>query len=284
MAATEQFAITAWKRKTPMLTDGAPLSDNLYEENGKIFLQLSGAKITAADPYTILFRAATDNDTDVFMRNTMSGYYNQKEKVVSVVREEKKMIVRTEISVKGKRFLCTDIYQSCREGILVTSRLCCKKGGGYLPRFGKTFYLDHSFENVSYCGRTGESYNDMKEQWPVSDVFCKVKDMTEPNIRPQESGNRCDCAFVSLDNGKTVVTFEAVENKFELGIKPYSDIELTRMRHREDEKRTGTYVTINAFQMGIGSGSCGPVTADNYRFPAGKDYELKFMIRWGELC
>ena len=284
VAATEQFAITAWKRKTPMLTDGAPLSDNLYEENGKIFLQLSGAKITAADPYTILFRAATDNDTDVFMRNTMSGYYNQKEKVVSVVREEKKMIVRTEISVKGKRFLCTDIYQSCREGILVTSRLCCKKGGGYLPRFGKTFYLDHSFENVSYCGRTGESYNDMKEQWPVSDVFCKVKDMTEPNIRPQESGNRCDCAFVSLDNGKTVVTFEAVENKFELGIKPYSDIELTRMRHREDEKRTGTYVTINAFQMGIGSGSCGPVTADNYRFPAGKDYELKFMIRWGELC
>ena len=86
-------------------------------------------------------------------------------------------------------------------------------------------------------------------------VNCRVKDMVEPNIKPQESGNRCDCGYVTVADGETAFTFTAVDNAFELGIKPYSDMELLSMRHRSDEVRTGTYVTISAFQMGIGTGS-----------------------------
>ena len=51
------------------------------------------------------------------------------------------------------------------------------------------------------------------------------------------------------------------------------------MRHREDEVRTGTYVTVSAFQMGIGTGSCGPATRDEYCFDAKKEYVLKFVIQ-----
>ena len=59
------------------------------------------------------------------------------------------------------------------------------------------------------------------------------------------------------------------DKAYELGIKPYSDRELLGMKHREDEKRTGTYVTISAFQQGIGTGICGPET---------KEYVLRFVI------
>ena len=52
------------------------------------------------------------------------------------------------------------------------------------------------------------------------------------------------------------------------------------MKHREDEVQSGTYVTISAFQMGIGTGSCGPATAKEHKYPAGKDYELRFIISW----
>ena len=118
----------------------------------------------------------------------------------------------------------------------------------------------------------------MKDQYPIDVVSCKVSDMTEPNIKPQESGNRCDCRWASISNGSETVTFEAVGKSFELGIKPYSDRELVGMKHMEDEIRTGTYVTISAFQKGIGTGICGPQTKDEFKYPVSRDYELRFVI------
>jgi hypothetical protein len=103
--------------------------------------------------------------------------------------------------------------------------------------------------------------------------------MTEPNIKPQESGNRCDTRWASVSDGKSKVSFTAVDKAFELGIKPYSDTELLTMKHREDEKRTGTYVTISAFQQGIGTGICGPVTAAEFRRSVKEDCELAFIIK-----
>ena len=119
----------------------------------------------------------------------------------------------------------------------------------------------------------------MKEQSQIEEVSCKVLDMTEPNIRPQESGNRCDCRWASVSNGRQTVTFTALDRPFELGIKPYSDRELLTMKHREDETVTGTYVTISAFQMGIGTGICGPKTAKEYCYSMERDYVLKFLIQ-----
>jgi hypothetical protein len=177
------------------------------------------------------------------------------------------------------QFELTDIYEGIADGILVTSRLHCLRGSGTIPRFGKAFRLNRRFDEVCYRGRTGESYCDMKEQFPISTVSCKVADMTEPNILPQESGNRCDCSWASVSDGAVSVRFEAVDRPFELGIKPYSDKALLRMRHREDEIRTGTYVTIQAFQQGIGTGSCGPRIAPEFMWNMKEDYVLRFLIR-----
>ena len=52
------------------------------------------------------------------------------------------------------------------------------------------------------------------------------------------------------------------------------------MKHREDEKVSGTYVTIEAFQMGIGTGSCGPATTEEFCYDIKQDYEVKFLISW----
>ena len=184
-------------------------------------------------------------------------------------------IINTEIDGA----ICWDTYENCEQGILVTSRLKCVKGKGNLPRFGKAFRLDERFREVEYLGRNGESYCDMKDHTQIEWVNCSVADMTEPNIRPQESGNRCECRYVKIADGSDQVGFVAEKKPFELGIKPYSDKELLDMKHREDEKITGTYVTISAFQMGIGTGSCGPATLPQYCYRADDEYELKFIIR-----
>lgn len=248
-----------------------------YEE-GKPCWHLGNSAMVLGEPATILFRAPTDNDKDFSLRSCMDPFLSQKEELISEEKENGSIRRVTRITCKKHVFVCTDHYEACENGILVTSTLHCEKGKGDVPRFGKAFRLDESFEDVVYTGRNGESYADMKEQFQIEKVSCRVSDMTEPNIRPQESGNRCDCRNVSLGNGIWKVTVSALEHPFELGIKPYSDRELLHMKHREDERRTGTYLTVSAFQMGIGTGSCGPKTAEQYRYPVKNDYVLKFVI------
>ena len=277
-ASREQLALYEHIPAPAADADGVPLSDLVTDQDGRDFT-VGGITIRPSDPYTILFRAPTDNDFVFFgLRNSMNDFIRQRENILSIEKGEKNAVITTEIKCKGASFVCTDTFEACEKGILVTSRLHCTKGKGDLPRFGKAFRLDPGFDHVTYYGRNGESYADMKDHTQIEKVCCSVSDMTEPNIKPQESGNRMDCRWASIENETGRITITAADKPFELGIKPYSDRELLTMKHREDEKVTGTYVTISAFQQGIGTGICGPETAPEYRYPADRDYELKFLI------
>ena len=247
--------------------------------SGKPEISAGGLSFTASDPYTILFRAPMDNDLALGgVRNTMAPFMNEKEKVISVLEENGRTIVKTAVSCRGHSFLCTDEYVRDDAGLLITSTLHCTRGGGNLPRFGKAFRLESSFDKVEYYGRNGESYADMKDQAQIEHVSCAVSDMTEPNIRPQESGNRMDTEWASVSDGSHTVTFSSEDGSFELGIKPYRDTYLAGMKHREDEKTTGTYVTVSAFQQGVGTGICGPGPSPDTLYPARRDYVLRFRI------
>ncbi len=246
--------------------------------------------LTASDPYTILFRAPTDNERNPYPNAPDPRPFIQQTSSTASVEylEGGKIRIVSKIAVGRKAFAVTDEYQCVREGVLVTSRICPDASGkkwsipglpaGILPRFGKAFALDESFDGVTYLARCGESYVDMEQQFPIRKTECTVADMTEPNIRPQESGNRRECRYVTLDNGAYEVTFTAVGKPFELGIKPYTDKALLSMKHREDEVRTGTYVTLSGIMMGIGTGSCGPATLPQYCYPADREYSMQFLI------
>lgn len=278
IVSQEQITVSLQAENTP---DVCPLPREAAVERGGLVLKENSRAVLAPAPQsTLLYRVGTDNDNDVTMNNSMTPYaVSQTEKILSAAKTANGWQVTTQITMKKAKFQVTDTYEGCADGVLVTSRIRCVSGGGILPRFGKSFRLDSAFDAVEYLGRTGESYCDMKEQFPIDTAACKVEDMTEPNIRPQESGNRCDCLWASVSDGRTKITFTAVDVPFELGIKPYSDRELLDMKHRTDETRTGTYVTIQAFQQGIGTGSCGPATAEQYKFSAKKEYTLKFVVK-----
>ena len=262
----------------------APLPEGLRFVDGRFCLELSdGHKLVAESPSTTLWRAATDNDRDPQGGNRMKRWYGTKETILSVRKTENGYEVRSRLTRDPLTvFEVTDTYEGVENGILVTSRLHCLRGKGTIPRFGKVFRLHKQFNRLQYRGRLGESYCDMKEQFPIgdfaSDAPC-IDRMTEPNIKPQESGNRCDCSFAALSDGRSTVRFDAVDRPFELGIKGCTDQALTAMKHREDELVTGTYVTIQAFQQGIGTGSCGPKVAAEFTYPVDEDYVLRFVIR-----
>ncbi|MBR3377696.1 MAG: hypothetical protein IKG44_08470 [Mogibacterium sp.] len=280
-AAREQIVLKENIPGIPADAGRYNIADMLDETGGLVRIRVGGVEITPAEPYTILFRAATDNDFIFFgTKNSVGDYADQRNEIVSVEILEKRMTVVTKITCKKNEFEVTDTYEAANDGkaVLVTSRLRCTKGKGNVPRFGKAFRFDERFDDVKYYGRCGESYADMKDQFPIEETTCKVGDMTEPNIKPQESGSRFDTRWASVSDGKTTVKFSAVDKAYELGIKPYSDRELLGMKHREDEKRTGTYVTVSAFQQGIGTGICGPETKDEFKYPVKDEYVLRFVI------
>lgn len=247
-------------------------------ENGLAIRLPDGKCLTTASQGTLLYRVRTDNDANLVCKDTMAPFFNQREKLLSLDQIENGWKTVTQIKNRKGTYLVTDTWEGCEGGILYTSKLHCTSGSGFLPRFGKSFRLDQDFDRVNYTGRTGESYCDMKDQFPFGTVSCTVAEMTEPNIRPQESGNRCDCTEATLSNGLVNITFKALNAPFELGIKPYSDRELYGMKQRSDEVCTGTYITLQAFQQGIGTGSCGPTVLPEHSYPACKDYELQFLI------
>lgn len=258
-----------------------PLPETVRFLNGRFCMELpDGHRLTAEAPFTSLWRAATDNDRDPQGGNTMKSWYGTRETILSVTQTEHGCELRSRLTKDPLNvFEVTDLFEGTENGILVTSRLHCVRGKGGIPRFGKVFRLHRCFDQLRYFGRTGESYGDMKDQAPIGAAEAAVRDMTEPNIKPQESGNRCDCQWAELTDGSVVVRFAAVDRPFELGVKPYSDLALTRMKHREDEHATGTYVTIQAFQQGIGTGSCGPRIAPEFCYPTDEDYVLRFVIQ-----
>ena len=273
----EQIVIA---QAVPTAPETTALPAGFAVENGRISFRLPNGKVLKTAPEgTLLYRAATDNDTNLFFANTMKPYAAQTEELVSCEKTDKGCKVVTKLANKKAKFLVTDTYEGVEDGVLVTSRLHCVSGKGIVPRFGKSFELDESFDEVRYHGRVGETYCDMRDQFVIGDVACRVADMTEPNIKPQESGNRMDCTEASLSDGSCEVSFTAVDKPFELGVKPYTDRALFTMKHREDEKRTGTYVTVQAFQQGIGTGACGPAIMPEFQYGVDRDYELKFLIR-----
>ncbi len=277
-AVSEEQIVLAQKVRSAPAVQALP--EGCAVDGGKLTVQQNGKTIlTGAEQGTLLYRAGTDNDTDLLFRKVMEPYQAQTEEVVSTERTANGWKVVTKVSNKKQKFTVTDTYEGVEGGVLVTSVLHCTSGGGTVPRFGKCFRLDEAFDAVRYVGRCGESYCDMKEQFPIKAMECTVADMTEPNIRPQESGNRMDCTVASVSDGTIRVTFEAIDKPFELGVKPYTDKELCAMKHRKDEIRTGTYVTIQAFQQGIGTGACGPNIMRSFRYSAKQDYTLKFLIR-----
>ena len=278
VVAEEQITLKQTAKAAPAADGSLPATFSV--SNGCFRLSLDQAEMVAADPYTILFRAGTDNDVSITGAKCMAPFYNEAEATPSVTQDGVATVVKTLVTAAKGKYEVTDRYENTPDGILVTSTIHRLSGKGALPRFGKTFRLPESFDTITYTGRLGESYCDMKDQFIIGTETRKVIDMTEPNIRPQESGNRCDCSVASVTDGRSTVTFEAVDGLFELAVKPYSDRELTQMKHRPDEKVTGTYISIQAFQQGIGTGSCGPATLPKFKYDGGRDYTLKFLIRY----
>ena len=146
-----------------------------------------------------------------------------------------------------------------------------------LPRIGLVTELPSQFQKVVWFGRgKGESYRDSKFSQPIDKYsVSSVDELWVDYEVPQESSNRTDTRWVKIGNGKTSLLAQFVDVKNDSKQRRMFDFQATHYRMKDvaeakhahelrKKKRDEVVLRLDAEHHGLGSGSCGPRTLDEY--------------------
>lgn len=152
-----------------------------------------------------------------------------------------------------------------------------------LPRFGLEIVMPEENERVEYFGfGPYEAYSDHKYQSRVGYFHTTATDNFEHYIYPQENSSHCDTrrAFVGTLTGHGLMIEKLYEaENFSFNAQHFSAMDLTQANHDyELVARKETYVYADMRMNGIGTGSCGPMAFEPYRFTE-KTFHCGIVLR-----
>ncbi|KAH6612628.1 hypothetical protein C7974DRAFT_346396 [Boeremia exigua] len=160
-----------------------------------------------------------------------------------------------------------------------------------LPRIGLVTELPSQFQTVEWFGRgTGESYRDSKLSQPVGKYsVSSVDELWVDYEVPQESANRTDTRWVKISDGKTSLLAQFVDVKSDGKNKKTFDFQAAHYRMKDvaeakhpyelrKKKRDEVVLRLDAEHHGLGSGSCGPRTLDEYALLT-EPFEFEILLQ-----
>jgi beta-galactosidase len=145
-----------------------------------------------------------------------------------------------------------------------------------LPRIGLVMELPEKFQRVEWFGRGfGESYRDSKLSQLVGKYAApSVDELWVDYEVPQESSNRTDTRYLRLTDGSGAGLLAQFVEKgseqrklFDFQVSHYRMKDVAAADHPHElrrKKREEVVLRLDAQHHGLGSGSCGPRTLDEY--------------------
>jgi len=232
-----------------------------------------------------IWRAPTDNDRNIrpewekccFNRMTVRTYDTD----VSV--ENGAVVIKTGLSISAptvQRILDVEsIWTVYGDGKIACS-IEAKQNPTtpFLPRFGLRMFLPKAMDAVEYCGYgPHESYLDKRRASYYGRFRATADDMYEDYIVPQENGSRWGCSSIRVYGGGDELAVLAVDKAVSFNLSHYTQEELANKRHNfELVKADETIFCLDYAQSGIGSGSCGPQLAEEYKIE--RQFTFKFVL------
>ncbi|WP_415379080.1 glycoside hydrolase family 2 TIM barrel-domain containing protein [Halosimplex sp. TS25] len=147
-----------------------------------------------------------------------------------------------------------------------------------LPRVGLDLTLPGDFETVTWYGRgPGESYADSKRSSLVGRYERDVTDLHTPYVRPQANGNRTDVRWATFTDERGVGLRVTGDSPIDVTAHRYTTADLEAADHvHELPERDEVSVSLDHAHCGLGTGSCGPVTLEQYRVePDGFEFSVE---------
>ncbi|KAF7451943.1 Glycoside hydrolase family 2 protein [Pyrenophora tritici-repentis] len=291
---------TSTKNVLAIKSDKATWKFNTLHGSLTSWVQGSTELISKA-PEIDIFRAPTDNDIP-------QDGWDWKDKQL---HHAKPLTRKVEWSQSGSESLRITVYQRVAPPILSWSIDCAltytfsadgtltvhvtgtPKGENLprtLPRIGLVMELPSQFQNVEWFGRGfGESYRDSKFSQPVGKYTASNIDALWVDYEdPQESANRTDTRYVSIGNGRGAGLLAQFVDK-ESGSRKLFDFQASHYRMKDvaaadhphelrKKKREDVVLRLDAQHHGLGSGSCGPRTLDEYSLLC-EPFEFELLLQ-----
>jgi len=231
-----------------------------------------------------IYRAPTDND-----RNVKNKWRNRRMHLshsdVRVIDCDNNTITAYG-SISSEKFepivAYTLTYAFFDEGVSISVRYAYKpvQNGEYLPRFGFKTQLDKGYGRARYHGYgPQESYID--KRWACDkDVFeHTVDEMFTHYIKPQENGSHYGTERLTIFGEKVKLD---VYGNFSFNLSPYSIETLENTMHDDElPESTENHLFLDYTMSGIGSNSCGPELAPEFRAP--ESYNGNMLIQITEM-
>lgn len=263
-----------------------------YQKNGLEYLnQKPYDKENGFVPH--IYRGRLDNDQYMVIFWKIIGLDCSKAKLVSCD-------IKSKHSGNGTIKYISTVYDFVTRGVFVLARATVDyffdKNGkitissslnkvfpltDQLPRFGVHTELKNEFENVKYYGRGPvENYSDFKEHAPIGVYETTVSNMAHKYIKPQDSGNRGDVRYGMLTNENGAgLKFTALYKYINFNANHFTLEQLKKAKHIEDLPDVDTtFVAIDGFVRGTGSGSCGPIPSKEHMIDFGYLKPLSFSF------
>ncbi|MCR5217038.1 MAG: DUF4981 domain-containing protein [Lachnospiraceae bacterium] len=252
-----------------------------YPEGGLASLRYGGEELIYRAPKISFFRAYTDNDlggkSDYIRAPWMiAGRYS---KVTSYeLKEEGNTPSLTyHYALPGIRDGEARITYRILpgEGCEVIAEFSGTKELVEMPLFSLDFPMPGRYHRVRYYGNgPKECYNDRQEGARLGHYETSAKENFEPNLRPQECGNRTGVRYAAIyaDGGRGLEVVAPVDAPFQLSVLPYSAYEVEQAFHPDELPRSHyTWVRVIESERGIGGD-------DSWGAPIHAPYEVDGSI------
>lgn len=261
------------EREDSFLLKRGALFVEIGKRDGAVRSLRRGEREYLRSPMTLsVFRAPTDNEANVIEEFRRIGGFEAGPR--ARVEGGERLLVRGGMYADFRRGILgfEEEFALTEEGLLLTLRYRLPENVRRLPCVGVRFAIEaETVRYLAYGGR--ESYPDMKAG--TYGVFEeRVKDQYFHYIKPQESGNHTGARFVRADGCLEIFS----DSRFDFSVLPYSVEEIMTAKHDDELPEPGPLAHVFlGWQEGIGSGSCGPETAEKYRIP--RSGKLRFFIK-----
>lgn len=148
-----------------------------------------------------------------------------------------------------------------------------------LPKIGLQMRLPAGFERVEWYGYGPmDNYPDKQSGATVAQYSAGVDELFENHIYPQENGNRGGIRWVALHNAQGAGVFVTAQTPLNFSARHYTDENMYAAQHTNELERLDAVVfNVDYKVSGVGSGSCGPATLEQYQI---KPQEEQFTVRF----
>jgi beta-galactosidase len=221
-------------------------------------------------PHLALWRAPTDNDRGEGARLHATwealGLHRLTHRLDEVAAGDTLVVrERTAAPALQRGVHVTYEWASAGDGLALTVRV--DPDGEWpepIAKLAVTLPLPASLDRVTWFGRgPGEAYPDTGPVTRIDRFESTVDDLQTPYIRPQENGRRGDVRWMTVTDaaGRGL----RIDGRFGFAVRRWTDADLAAARHRNElVPGDGLWLTIDAGQQGIGTGSCGPGALPEY--------------------